>query len=108
MNLSRALGFEAAEVVPIPLAGIDALLVTRSIADVTGKTGSCRTPAVGCALDQGSNRQRELFRAHAFEYACARNDIDPRTTKARFDAPRRFWRRAQPMKAGLADRQVNV
>ena len=45
MNLSRALGFEAAEVVPIPLAGIDALLVTRSIADVTGKTGSCRTPA---------------------------------------------------------------
>lgn len=25
----------------------------------------------------------ELFRAHAFEYACARNDIEHRTTKAR-------------------------
>jgi hypothetical protein len=25
----------------------------------------------------------ELFRAHAFEYACARNDIDHRTTRAR-------------------------
>ena len=25
----------------------------------------------------------ELFRAHAFEYACARNDIEHRATKAK-------------------------
>lgn len=34
-------------------------------------------------LQVGGNRQCEIFRAHAFEYACARNDIEHRTTKAR-------------------------
>lgn len=51
MNLSRALGFETAEAVSIPLAGIDALLVTR--------------------FDRGRDRQNRIVRIHQEDFAQA-------------------------------------
>ncbi len=39
---------------------------------------------------QGGNCSREIFRAHSFELACARNDIDHRLTK-----PRHPWTNGQ-------------
>lgn len=44
----------------------------------TPGAGGSAVPLIKEAIANG-----ELFRAHAFEYACARNDIEHRTTKAR-------------------------
>jgi hypothetical protein len=44
----------------------------------TPGAGGSAVPLIRQAMANG-----ELFRAHAFEYACARNDIEHRTTKAK-------------------------
>ena len=49
-----------------------------------GNTASA-APLIQQAMDRG-----ELFRAHAFEYACAQNDVDHRLTK-----PRHPWTNGQ-------------
>lgn len=49
----------------------------RLIAAIPGAGGTA-VPLIKEALANG-----EIFRAHAFEYACATNDIEHRTTKAR-------------------------
>jgi transposase InsO family protein len=49
-----------------------------------GNTSSA-APLIKEAMEQG-----EIFRAHAFEYACAQNDIDHRLTK-----PRHPWTNGQ-------------
>lgn len=46
--------------------------------DVEPGAGGSAVPLIKEAIANG-----EIFRAHAFEYACARNDIDHRTTKVR-------------------------
>lgn len=42
-----------------------------------------RRRRVGSAADQGGDRKRRTLLGHAFELACARNDIEHRTTKAK-------------------------
>ena len=40
--------------------------------------------------------QRRLFRAHAFEFACALNDVDHRLTKAQASLDERSGRTDEP------------
>ncbi|TDR37650.1 integrase-like protein [Aquamicrobium defluvii] len=54
------------------------MLTDNGIQFTTPGAGGSAVPLVREAIANG-----ELFRAHDFEYACATNDIDHRTTKAR-------------------------
>ncbi|BCG76062.1 hypothetical protein MesoLj113a_72200 [Mesorhizobium sp. 113-1-2] len=53
-------------------------LTDNDIQFTTPSAGGSAVPLIKEAIANG-----EIFRAHAFEYACARNDIEHRTTKAR-------------------------
>ena len=57
---------------------IHTVLTDNGIRFTTPGAGGSAVPLIREAMASG-----ELFRAHAFEYACARNDIEHRTTKAR-------------------------
>lgn len=57
---------------------IHTVLTDNGIQFTTPGAGGSAVPLIKEAITNG-----ELFRAHAFEYTCARNDIDHRTTKAR-------------------------
>lgn len=57
---------------------IHTVLTDNGIQFTTPGAGGSAVPLIREAIANG-----ELFRAHAFEYACARNDIEHRTTKAR-------------------------
>ena len=46
-----------------------------------------RRRRIGRAADPGGDGQWRLFRAHAFEYACAGNDIDHRTPSPNIPGP---------------------
>lgn len=54
------------------------MLTDNGIQFTTPYAGGSAVPLIKEAIASG-----EIFRAHAFEYACARNDIEHRTTKAR-------------------------
>jgi hypothetical protein len=57
---------------------IHTVLTDNGIQFTTPGAGGSAVPLIKEAIAKG-----EIFRAHAFEYACARNDIEHRTTKAR-------------------------
>ena len=57
---------------------IHTVLTDNGIQFATPGASGSAVPLIGEAMAKG-----ELFRAHAFEYTCARNDIEHRTTKAR-------------------------
>lgn len=57
---------------------IHTVLTDNGIQFTTPGAGGSAVPFIKEAIANG-----EIFRAHAFEYACARNDIDHRTTKVR-------------------------
>ncbi|MGF7005269.1 transposase InsO family protein [Aminobacter sp. BE322] len=57
---------------------IHTVLTDNGIRFTTPGAGGAAVPLIKEAIANG-----ERFRAHAFEYACATNDIDHRTTKAR-------------------------
>ncbi|BCH03853.1 hypothetical protein MesoLj131b_58520 [Mesorhizobium sp. 131-2-5] len=57
---------------------IHTVLTDNGIQFTTPGAGGSAVPLIKEAIANG-----EIFRAHAFEYACARNDIKHRTTKAR-------------------------
>ena len=57
---------------------IHTVLTDNGIQFTTPGAGGSAVPLIKEAIANG-----EIFRAHAFEYACARNDIEHRTTKAR-------------------------
>ncbi len=54
------------------------MLPDNGIQFTTPGAGGSAVPLIREAMANG-----EFFRAHAFEYACAMNDIDHRTTKAK-------------------------
>jgi len=64
---------------------IHTVLTDNGIQFTTPGGGGSAVPLIKEAMANG-----ERFRAHAFEYACARNDIDHRTTK-----PRHPWTNGQ-------------
>ncbi|MEO5598834.1 MAG: integrase core domain-containing protein, partial [Novosphingobium sp.] len=64
---------------------IHTVLTDNGIQFTTPGGGGSAVPLIKEAMANG-----ELFRAHAFEYACARNDIDHRTTK-----PKHPWTNGQ-------------
>ena len=64
---------------------IHTILTDNGIQFTTPGGGGSAVPMIKEAMANG-----ERFRAHAFEYACARNDIDHRTTK-----PRHPWTNGQ-------------
>jgi hypothetical protein len=57
---------------------IHTVLTDNGIQFTTPGAGGSAVPLIKEAIANG-----EIFRAHAFEYACARNDIEHRTTKAK-------------------------
>ena len=57
---------------------IHTVLTDNGIQFTTPGAGGSAAPLIKQAIANG-----ERFRAHAFEYACARNDIDHRTTKVK-------------------------
>lgn len=57
---------------------LNAALTDNGIQFTTPGAGGSAVPLIKEAIANG-----ECFRAHAFEYACARNDIEHRTTKAK-------------------------
>ena len=57
---------------------IHTVLTDKGIQFTTPGAGGSAVPLIREAIANG-----ESFRAHAFEYTCARNDIDHRTTKAK-------------------------
>ncbi|BCG76071.1 hypothetical protein MesoLj113a_72290 [Mesorhizobium sp. 113-1-2] len=57
---------------------IHTVLTDNGIQFTTPGAGGSAVPLIKEAIANG-----EIFRAHAFKYACARNDIEHRTTKAR-------------------------
>lgn len=57
---------------------IHTVLTDNGIQFTTPGAGSSAVPLIKEAIAKG-----ELFRAHAFEYACARNDIEHRTTRVK-------------------------
>lgn len=57
---------------------IHTVLTDTGIQFTTPGAGGSAVPLIKEAIADG-----EIFRAHAFEYACAKNDIEHRTTKAR-------------------------
>src|SRR3954447_18587346 len=62
-----------------------------------GHTASA-APLIKEAMERG-----ELFRAHAFEYACAQNDVDHRLTK-----PRHPWIKGQVERMNRAIKDATV
>ena len=61
---------------------IHTVLTDNGIQFTTPGAGGSAVPLIKRAIASG-----ELFRAHAFEYACARNEIEHRTTKANTHGP---------------------
>lgn len=57
---------------------IHSVLTDNGIQSTTPGAGGSAVPLIREAMANG-----ELFRAHAFEYTCASNDIEHRTTKAK-------------------------
>ena len=57
---------------------IHTVLTDNGIQFTTPGAAGSAVPLIRAAMANG-----ELFRAHAFEYTCASNDIEHRTTKAR-------------------------
>ena len=53
--------------------------------------------------DQADDRAQELFRAHAFEYACALTDIDHRLTK-----PKHPWTNGQVERMNRTIKEATV
>jgi transposase-like protein len=64
---------------------VHAVLTNHSIHFTTPSNTASAAPLIKKAMKRG-----EIFRAHAFEYACAQNDVDHRLTK-----PRHPWANGQ-------------
>jgi hypothetical protein len=74
------------------------VLTDYDIQFTTPGGGGSAVPLIKEAMANG-----ERFRAHAFEYACARNDIDHRTTK-----PRHPWTNGQVERMNRTIKEATV
>jgi hypothetical protein len=77
---------------------IRTVLTDNDIQFTTPGGGGSAVPLIKEAMANG-----ERFRAHAFEYACARNDIDHRTTK-----PRHPWTNGQVERMNRTIKEATV
>jgi transposase InsO family protein len=77
---------------------IHTVLTDNGIQFTTPGGGGSAVPLIREAMANG-----ERFRAHAFEYACARNDIDHRTTK-----PRHPWTNGQVERMNRTIKEATV
>jgi transposase InsO family protein len=77
---------------------IHTVLTDNGIQFTTPGGGGSAVPLIKEAMANG-----ERFRAHAFEYACARNDIDHRTTK-----PRHPWTNGQVERMNRTIKEATV
>jgi transposase InsO family protein len=77
---------------------IHTVLTDNGIQFTTPGGGGSAVPLIREAIANG-----ERFRAHAFEYACARNDIDHRTTK-----PRHPWTNGQVERMNRTIKEATV
>lgn len=77
---------------------IHTVLTDNGIQFTTPGAGGSAVPVIREAMANG-----ERFRAHAFEYACARNDIDHRTTK-----PRHPWTNGQVERMNRTIKEATV
>jgi transposase InsO family protein len=93
--VSRAFLEHLIEAVPYK---IHTVLTDNGIQFTTPGTGGSAVPLIKEAIANG-----ELFRAHAFEYACAVNDIDHRTTK-----PKHPWTNGQVERMNRTIKEATV
>ena len=77
---------------------IHTVLTDNGIHFTTPATGGSAVPEIKKALEKG-----ELFRAHAFELACAKNDIDHRLTK-----PKHPWTNGQVERMNRTIKEATV
>ncbi len=77
---------------------IHTVLTDNGIQFTTPSAGGSAVPLIKEAMANG-----ERFRAHAFEYGCARNDIDHRTTK-----PRHPWTNGQVERMNRTIKEATV
>jgi transposase-like protein len=77
---------------------VHTVLTDNGIHFTTPGAGGSAVPLIKEAIANG-----ELFRAHAFELACARNDIDHRTTK-----PRHPWTNGQVERMNRTIKEATV
>jgi hypothetical protein len=77
---------------------VHTVLTDNGIQFTTPGAGGSAVPLIGEALAAG-----ELFRAHAFEYACAKADIDYRTTK-----PKHPWTNGQVERMNRTIKEATV